>query len=537
MAGSNRRKTESGRWRRWLDRGWPYAVAALAGLAAGWPSLLRQEIDGIDEAQNLMGGWFFVDFLHDLPLAHPLEYGFEYYAQYPALGFVFWPPLFHFVEGLFFLVFGFSLVVGRVCLASYAVGLGCGVVAVAKSRMGSLWAALTAGLILTVPLLAQLQNQMLLEIPALAMMMALVWLYVRMIERGGWQGWQEAALVALAAAAAIYTKQTTFFLPLGLAVHMSLVRPRLWRDGRSWLAGGLTVLLCLPLAWFTWKYGAANLAQSVGNLGNIFVPAHRVAPRWSWAGWTYYVRIAPEVLGIGYWVLAAGAVVCVAQRRKFWGRSLLWLVVIGVWYLVFSFFDNKQPRFTAFVLPFIILLGIEWLAELTSERPSWWTAAAAGLALVLAVQMVQAVRQQYVGFSGMEPIVRRLLEENGPGHIAYFGHYRQMFVPFVRAYDPDRQIYVLQGDDITEDAGDLLRACRDFRVRWLLLDAPRTGKAFGSELEETIASHREFQFIREETFGTPHFQVPLMIYEYLGPVAEQMKPVPLRSETLGIYYR
>jgi len=537
MAGQNRRKNQLGRWRWWLERGWPYAVVALAALAAGWPSLLRQEIDGIDEAQNVMGGWFFVDFLRDMPLAHPLEYGFEYYAQYPALGFVFWPPLFHFIEGLFFLVFGFSLVVGRVCLTTFGLGAACGLTGVGQKEMGPLWAAITAGLVMTLPLMANLQNRMLLEIPALAMMMLLLWLYLRLIERGRWQGWPEAVLLGLAAAAAIYTKQTCLFLPLALVVHISIVHPSLWRDWRSWLAGGVAVLACLPLAWFTWKYGAANLAQSLGNLGNIFVSAHRVAPRWSWAGWTYYVRIAPEVLGIGYWVLAAGAVAWTGLQRRFWGRSLLWILLIGVWYLMFSFFDNKQPRFTAFVLPFIILLGIEWLAELTQGRWAWRAAATAGLALLLAVQVVQAVRQPYVGFSGMEPIVRRLLEENGPGNIAYFGHYRQMFVPFVRAYDRDRKIYVLQGDDITEDAGDVLRACRDFRVRWLLLDAPKTGKAFGSELEETIASHREFRFIRQETFGTPHFQVPLMIYEYVGPVAEQMKPVPLRSETLGIYYR
>ncbi len=531
------RKSAGAGWRSWLGRLWPYGLAVLATLAASWPSLLREEIDGIDEAQNLMGGWFFVDFLRDMPVAHPLEYGFEYYAQYPALGFVFWPPLFHFVEGLFFLVFGFSLVVGRVCLTSFAVALGCGLVAVGKPRIGPVWAALTAGLILTVPLLAWVQNQMLLEIPALAMMTGLLWLYLRMVERGGWAGWPEAALVAFAAAGAIYTKQTTFFLPVALAVHATLVQPRLWRDWRTWLAGGLTVLLCLPLAWFTWHYGAANLAQSVGNLGNIFVAGHRVAPRWSWAGWTYYARMAPEVLGIGYWMLAVGAVASVGIRRTFWGRSLLWLLVIGVWYLVFSFFDNKQPRFMAFVLPFIILLGVEWLAELVCHRPGWRTLGGLALAILLAAQGFQAVQQRYTGVSGVEPIVRRLLEEDGPGNIAYFGHYRQMFVPFVRAYDPDRQLYVLQGDDITENSGDVHFACREFRVRWLLLDAPKTGKAFGSELEQTIASSGQFRFVRQETFGTPHFQIPLMIYEYVGPVAEQMKPVPLRSETLGIYYR
>lgn len=534
---SEKWKNEQSRWKVWMARVWPYAVAVAAVLVASGPSLWRQEIDGIDQAQNLMGGIFFVDFLHDLPIGNPLEYGFEYYAQYPALGFVFWPPLFHFIEGLFFAVFGFGLVVGRVCLATFAVALACGLVAVQKDRIGPTWAALGAGLIMTVPLLAALQNDMLLEIPALAMMMLLLWCYLRLIERGSWRSWQEAVLLGIAGAAGIYTKQTTVFLPLALVIHMTLVSRSLWRDWRTWLAGGVGVLVCVPLAWFTWRYGAANLAQSVGNLGNIFVPAHRVAPRWSWAGWTYYLRTLPALLSPVYWLLVAGAFIYAVVRRECWGRSLLWLVVIVCWYLVFSFFDNKQPRFAAFVLPFLILLGIEWGAELLHQKRGWYMAAGFGLALVLGIQGVRAAQQRYVGFSGMDRIVCRLLQEDGPGNIAYFGHYRQMFVPFVRAYDPQRQIYVLQGDDITEDSGTVQQASHDFRVRWLLLDAPKTGKAFSSELEETIGSGREFRFVREETFGTPHFQVPLRIYEYVGPVAEQMKLVPLRSEALGIYYR
>src|SRR5438477_5938704 len=48
----------------------------------------------IDEAFDATSGIFFADAIRDLPLLHPVHYTYQYYAQYPALGFVHWPPLF-----------------------------------------------------------------------------------------------------------------------------------------------------------------------------------------------------------------------------------------------------------------------------------------------------------------------------------------------------------------------------------------------------------------------------------------------------------
>src|SRR5258708_17112712 len=61
----------------------------------------------IDEAYDATTGLYVADFIRDLPmaLAHPVQYTYSYYAQYPALGLIHWPPLFHFIEGILFLAF------------------------------------------------------------------------------------------------------------------------------------------------------------------------------------------------------------------------------------------------------------------------------------------------------------------------------------------------------------------------------------------------------------------------------------------------
>jgi hypothetical protein len=48
----------------------------------------------VDEAQHAVIDLFIADALRDLPIRHPVQYAYRYYAQYPALAILHWPPLF-----------------------------------------------------------------------------------------------------------------------------------------------------------------------------------------------------------------------------------------------------------------------------------------------------------------------------------------------------------------------------------------------------------------------------------------------------------
>ncbi len=73
-----------------------------------------------DETRHIMNGVFIRDLLVDRPLAHPLSYAYEYYAKYPAISIPHWPPLFYFVEALFFLTFGISVWASRLAILGFA---------------------------------------------------------------------------------------------------------------------------------------------------------------------------------------------------------------------------------------------------------------------------------------------------------------------------------------------------------------------------------------------------------------------------------
>src|ERR1039458_6336765 len=45
----------------------------------------------VDEAQHAVTGLYAAGLLHDHP-AHPVDYTYKFYAQYPAVSVIHWPP-------------------------------------------------------------------------------------------------------------------------------------------------------------------------------------------------------------------------------------------------------------------------------------------------------------------------------------------------------------------------------------------------------------------------------------------------------------
>ena len=86
-----------------LDRWWvPAAIFAVLGVAHVFCSPVGEPYKNNDETRQVMTGVFVRDAIRDLPAsaADPRGYAVRYYAQYPALGLLVWPPFFHLVEGL-----------------------------------------------------------------------------------------------------------------------------------------------------------------------------------------------------------------------------------------------------------------------------------------------------------------------------------------------------------------------------------------------------------------------------------------------------
>jgi Dolichyl-phosphate-mannose-protein mannosyltransferase len=512
---------------------WPALILGAVVLLVTRTSITRRELEDLDEAHHVMNGMFFADLMADRPLNRITRYPFDYYRQYPALGFTAHPPFFPFIEGIYFRIFGLDLVSARLCMLSFALLLAWCMYRYQARRVGWLSAVLSVALILTMPLVAKHCNMIMLEIPALAMAFLAVLVYKRVLDRGEWSGWGEVCSFALVAAASVYTKQPIIFVFPAMLVGLLWRRPELIRSRKTWVAVGLLGVLCVPLLLFTLKYGGVNLAQSFGGRGDIFVAGHRGPSRWTVAGWTYYADVIPQVINPGLCALALAALAYCIVRADFRRENGLLVGWIVCWYVLHSLFDNKQPRFIAFVAPAVVLLATSFVASVTRSSAFARYIGYGGLLMILAGHLVSITAVKPLGYSGVDRIVSDALKDDSTGNIAYLGYYRQMFVPWVRILDLTRKVYVLQADDIAAVSPNFATACRDFRARWVFLESSSDPAEAVAKIRRDLAGS-SFELVRPDSFGPQGEELILEVYRYRGPVSEHMQTIPLRSQVQGI---
>jgi 4-amino-4-deoxy-L-arabinose transferase-like glycosyltransferase len=523
---TTRRDETTPAWRPWQARFF-LGLVGLVPLLVSWYTLHNQSIEGLDQAHHIMDGMFFRDLIVDHPFSHLKDYGLNYYTQYPALGFKFWPPFFPLIEGLFLLVFGMHIVVARWCLLAFGMLLAVLVFLGTRDILGSWVAALTTMGVVTTSLIVEHLNTVMLEVPTLAMALLTIYLYQRMVQRGHWQSWLEALGFACIGAMAVYTKQTIIFIFPALFIDVLVNHRHLLRSRSTWVATTLIVLLCIPLLVFTVQFSLENLVQSFGNQGDVYVKAHKVAPRWSIDGWTYYIWQVSDQCQFILAGLALAALGYCLISRQFARHNTLWAAWTICWYLLFSYFDNKQPRFVTFVIPGVTILGCSFAWVLL--KGGYWKQRIvfAGLATIIVLQVLSGFRSALPpGISGMDEIIHELFRVE-KANIAFLGDYRQLFIPFVRIHDPERSVYTLRlerllSSEMPVKASDIAHR---YRIKWFLIEPASADALHLPSDRQRELTTEPFELVGTREFGTHSKRIKLDIYRYRGSWAERMAPI------------
>src|SRR5258708_22926644 len=162
-----------------------------------------------DETRHIMNGVFIRDLLVDRPLAPPLSYAYEYYAKYPAISIPHWPPLFYFVEALFFLTFGISVWASRLAILGFAL-LGAYFWYRIAERYGPRSRALLSAFVFCLlPSMMVFESVTMLEIPQVALCLGAIFFWLHWVENErATDLWALAGFVV----AALLTSQSSIFL-------------------------------------------------------------------------------------------------------------------------------------------------------------------------------------------------------------------------------------------------------------------------------------------------------------------------------------
>src|SRR5580658_5213230 len=134
--------------------------------------------ENVDETVHASTGLYVASFIHDLPLRHPIQYTYRYYAQYPSLGIVMYPPAFYVVEGVAFFILGPTVVTARLTLLCFALfGLYFWFNLVSELE-DEYTAALSTVLLAFLPSVLEYEKAVMLDIPLMAFCMAASYFWV-----------------------------------------------------------------------------------------------------------------------------------------------------------------------------------------------------------------------------------------------------------------------------------------------------------------------------------------------------------------------
>jgi Dolichyl-phosphate-mannose-protein mannosyltransferase len=384
----------------------------------------------VDETQHAVTGLYVADFLRDLPVSHPVQYTYRYYAQYPALaGIIHWPPLFYVFEGMVFRTFGPSVIAARSAILLCALFGLYFWFRLVKELQNEWTAALSTALLALLPAILLFEKTVMLEIPSLSLCIAASYFWIKYLRH------EKAADVywfAGLASAALLTKQNSIYL--GLFCLFTLLVMRQWRlavkrDALRALA--LCLLLVGPFYVLVYVVHWSTIAMDLGD------------QRVSGAGRiVFYWKTLPEQLGWTLFLLS----ILGAVTSRLWDRcktAPLMLSWIFACYLTFTLIGLKESRYIVYWLPPFLYFAASLLTSLVRTR---WQRVAMGSASVVLVAtgLVSAWSYQRPYVTGYAPVAKRITEESKSGVVLFDGDLAGNFIFFMRAYDPSRRFIVLR---------------------------------------------------------------------------------------------
>lgn len=415
------------------------AAVLLAFLAV---AAVNRQSDGLwfqgDAPRHAVNGLFWWDLVNALP-RDPVGYAVSYYARYPVIAPVTYPPLFYLIEGLAFAAFGPSPYVAKSVVLLFAILAGLYTMAWARRWIGE--PAGWAGAFLAfVPGMVLWSNTVMLNVPATALGLGSLYHFRRWLETG--------RMPQLAAATGFAIAVLLTYYPGGIVLCVLGV----WA-----LVGGRPLRFDRRLLFFA---AAALVALLPMMAALVLAPVHttRQLPTVAFltrsATWTFYWRALPGVVGVPALALGAAGIAGAVWTGGRWRTEG---VFAGSWILALvlalSLLPARDPRYVLLAAPGFVIaaaLAIASTAQRAAVAPSWQGAI---LLAGLAAGGWSASRAHVPQVSGFAELTRYLEQQGPTDAVLYDGAFDGLFGFYVRAGDPHFDRRIVLADKLLYESG------------------------------------------------------------------------------------
>jgi 4-amino-4-deoxy-L-arabinose transferase-like glycosyltransferase len=383
--------------------------------------------ENVDETVHASTGLYVASLIHDLPLRHPIQYTYRYYAQYPSLGIVMYPPAFYIIEGIAFSIFGASVVTARMTvlfLALFGMYFWFKLVSELEDEYT---AALSTILLAFLPSVLKYEKVVMLDIPLMVFCIAASYFWIIYLRRGAARHlYWFATFLCLA----FLTKHHAIYLPIWCLITLIALKKwdRVWN--RKALGAAAVCALVLAPVYIVQIFMNVSLALNLkGTSAN--------ATMW----WGYYWSKLPELIGWGAVVLSVVGIMVSLLHPKREGTIVMLAWIVSC-YVFFSLIRHKEARYIIYWVPAYAYFAVAPFTRRTS-LPWLRFVGAALVTVVLASYTVRAWTYQRPYVSGYAQVAQHLTQQQG-GCVLVDMDLPGNFVFFMRADDPARRFVILR---------------------------------------------------------------------------------------------
>lgn len=421
----------------------------------------------VDEAQHAVTGLFMADMFRDMPVRHPVEYAYRYYAQYPAVALFHWPPLFYLFEGMSFLLLGASAVSARLTVMLFSVLLLWQWFRMVEEWQDSYTAAIATAVLGLLPEMLIFEKTVMLEVPSLALCVAAIRYWGRYLDE---ERKSDLYAFGLWLTAALLCKQTSVFLLVFCA--LSLTATRKWKllfRREVLVVAGVVAVLAGPFLLV--------MAVLQGNAMAHDLNSHRMT---GVAQLTFYLRTLPRTFTT-FMLVLSGLGIVVARRWMNDRHAILMICWILAGYLTFSFFGQREARFAIYWFPPLVYFAVGVMTRFFSV-PKLRLAMRVCAALLVGVLSISAWSQNRPSIAGYQSVARYIVQHYPSGIVLFDGHVPGDFVFYMRSLDSQRRFLVLRkvlyandirigGDteQLVHSDSDLDEAFRQYGIRLVVV--------------------------------------------------------------------
>ena len=257
----------------------------------------------------------------------------------------FYPPLYHTIVAIFYAVFGKTIDAAQWANLPAIAILIASTYGVGRNLLRPLPAATAALLVGFFPYLVWLSRETLVDYWLTAMVALAMWLLIRTDE---FSDRKASIAFGVACGLGMLTKWT---FPL------FVVMPALWFARKNIRNAGIAAAIAAVIAAY-WYLPAGRSLQQLANVNNAGAVSEGDPSRLSFPALMFYVRaLAGYQLFLPLFLtFIAGAVLLARKFDRAWLPVILWL---GGGWLGLMLFQNKDPRYSAPLLPAVALISAQ----------------------------------------------------------------------------------------------------------------------------------------------------------------------------------